>query len=105
MPWEGYVWCNPPYGKYTIVWLERMAFHNNGIALIFARTETDMFFKYVWPCMTSILFIKGRITFYRIDGTKAAANSGAPSVLVAYGKHASLKLEEALIDGAYIRLK
>lgn len=24
MPWEGRVWCNPPYGKETKKWIERM---------------------------------------------------------------------------------
>ena len=47
-PWEGFVWCNPPYGRSTAKWLQRMADHGNGIALTFARTETVMFFSYVW---------------------------------------------------------
>src|SRR5579864_8496494 len=38
--WGGFVFCNPPYGRATEVWLKRMAQHGNGIALIFARTET-----------------------------------------------------------------
>ncbi len=41
--WYGRVWCNPPYGKHTFVWLKRLADHGSGIALIFARTETRGF--------------------------------------------------------------
>lgn len=49
LPWEGRVWCNPPYGKEAAKWLEKCAMHGNAIALTFARTETQMFFKSVWP--------------------------------------------------------
>ncbi len=61
--WVGRIWLNPPYGKYTKYWLEKMAMHNNGITLIFARTETAMFFDYIWNYATAILFIKGRLFF------------------------------------------
>lgn len=36
LDWFGFVWCNPPYGDYTSKFLERMAIHRNGIALVFA---------------------------------------------------------------------
>lgn len=42
--WFGFVWCNPPYGRHTGAWLNKLADHGNGLALIFARTETAMFF-------------------------------------------------------------
>lgn len=103
--WFGFVWCNPPYGALTGVWLDRMALHNNGIALVFARTEIDMFFRSVWNKATSILFIKGRLHFYYVTGERAKANSGAPSVLVAYGKFADYKLKTCAIPGKYINLK
>ena len=47
-PWpDGYrVFCNPPYGPQTGKWLAKMVDHGNGIALIFARTETEMFFSH-----------------------------------------------------------
>ena len=31
---------NPPYGKFTAKWLEKFINHRNGIALVFARTDT-----------------------------------------------------------------
>jgi hypothetical protein len=102
--WAGLVWCNPPYGDQTKTWLDRMALHNNGIALIFARTETDMFFKSVWEKATSLLFIRGRLYFCYVDGTVAKANSGAPSVLIAYGKEADIRLRRSKIKGKYITL-
>ena len=84
-PWHGRVWCNPPFGREAIKWLRRMAEHGNGIALIPARTETVMFYETVWGAADAVLFIKGRPHFHYVDGRRAAANSGAPICLVAYG--------------------
>lgn len=104
MPWEGFVWCNPPYGKRMTHWLNRMASHNNGIALVFARTETRAFFADVWPFASSLLFIKGRLTFYRPDGTRPPGghNSGGPSVLIGYGPEAASRLERTSIAGQLV---
>lgn len=83
--WHGRVWCNPPFGREAIKWLRRMVQHGNGIALIPARTETVMFYETVWGGADAVLFIQGRPHFYYVDGRRAAANSGAPICLVAYG--------------------
>ena len=104
-PWVGFVWCNPPYGTIAKDWLNRCAMHNNCIALIFARTETDMFFRYVWNHAKALLFIKGRLFFHYVTGDKAANNSGAPSVLIAYGKEAEQRLQISKIKGRLIILK
>jgi hypothetical protein len=104
LPWNGRVWLNPPYGQATILWLKRLADHGDGIALIFARTETDMFFSQVWERADAILFIRGRIYFHYVDGSRARANSGAPSCLIAYGERNVAALETSGIDGKIIRL-
>lgn len=83
--WQGRVWCNPPFGREAIKWLRRMAEHGNGIALIPARTETEMFYECVWGAAHAVLFIKGRPHFHYVDGRRAPFNSGAPICLVAYG--------------------
>ena len=100
-PWDGFVWLNPPYGKHTGVWLSRLAEHGNGIALIFARTETTMFCDHVWGKADSIFFIKGRLHFYHATGKRAAANAGAPSCLIAYGRRADLVLRNTTLKGTY----
>lgn len=106
--WKGRVWLNPPYGAETGKWLGRLSEHGNGIALIFARTETEMFFKHVWPVASAVLFIEGWIHFYSVEGRRAPANSGAPSVLIAYDSwnpwNAS-HLKESGIAGKFIQLK
>lgn len=104
LPWFGRVWCNPPYGLAAAKWLKRLAAHGNGIALIFARTETRMFFEHVWEQASALLFIRGRLHFYHSNGTRASANSGAPSALVAYGNEMAGALRECGVDGAFIPL-
>lgn len=102
--WMGSAWLNPPYGPQTALWLQKMANHNDGVVLIFARTETDMFFKYIWNVATSILFIKGRLYFHRVDGTRGKSNSGGPSVLVAYGEKNDERIRMSSIAGKYLRI-
>lgn len=100
--WSGFVWCNPPYGRETPKWLAKMASHNNGIALIFARTDTRMFHDYVFNA-SAILFIKGRLSFYSVDGVRGGT-AGAPSCLVAYGDEAVKRLRDSGISGKLIIL-
>lgn len=104
-PWHGRVWCNPPYGREAASWLARCADHGNAVALIFARTETDMFFRHVWPKAHAVLFLRGRLHFHHVDGTRASANAGAPSVLVAYGERNANNLRMSDIDGQFCRLR
>lgn len=101
-PWHGRVWLNPPYGSYTGTWMERLREHGNGIALIFARTETDHWFTHIWGVADAILFIRGRLYFHYVSGKRAEANSGAPSALVAYGKENAAILAASRIPGALI---
>ena len=103
-PWHGRVWCNPPYGLEAAKWLARLADHGNGIALIFARTETRMFFEHVWPKASALLFLEGRLHFHHVDGRRASANSGAPSVLVAYGSSNAATLRACALPGQYVPL-
>jgi len=95
--WKGCrVWLNPPFNRYEAPkWMRRMAEHGNGIALIAARTETEMFFDNVWDGATSILFVKKRPHFHYPDGRRAKANSGAPIVLISYGQNNDAILEKS----------
>jgi hypothetical protein len=84
-PWEGRVWLNPPFGREWPAWVEKLADHGNGIALIPARTETEAFLRLVWGRADAICFTgPHRPHFHRADGTRAPFNSGAPIALVAF---------------------
>lgn len=84
--WHGRVWLNPPYGRAVFDWMRRLKAHGNGIAIIFARTDTKGFHETVFSDggATGIFFFKGRVSFHRVDG-KTVGPANAPSCLIAYG--------------------
>jgi len=92
--WSGNVWMNPPYGSDTPKWMKKLEEHGNGIALVFARTDTKWFHDYV-PNAHAVCFIKGRISFVPADRAEdytynlwePKGGSGAASILVAYGEN------------------
>lgn len=86
--WHGTVWCNPPYGKYTAQWMKRMQEHDNGIALIFARTGTKWWHNHV-PSTSLICFISGRLRFINGNTGTLGSSAGADSVLLAWGARAA----------------
>lgn len=91
--WFGNVFVNPPYGADTPRWMARLKEHGNGIALVFARTDTKWFHDYI-PYADAICFVKGRIQFVPAENAMMYANGlvkpnggcGAASMLIAYGK-------------------
>lgn len=117
--WQGRVWLNPPYSQMRQRgWTKKMRAHRNGIMLTFARTETEWFQKDVFPHASALLFIAGRLSFYKPDGTLATtlagkvSNAGAPSVLSAFDSCTpanAIALRHAVVDGtikgAYIPLR
>jgi hypothetical protein len=101
-PWVGRIWLNPPYGTSTRRWIERLAKHNRGTLLIFARVETDYWKRWIWPYAQLVCFIYGRLKFYFPDGSRACGDAGGPSALVAFGAEDARILEKSEIDGAYV---
>lgn len=82
-PWYGKVWLNPPYGRELSRWLAKMHNHRNGIALVFARTDTAWFHDYVAQA-DAVLFLKKRVRFVDAQGNQGdSPNCG--SMLVAWG--------------------
>lgn len=105
-PWFGRVYLNPPYTDDEICrWMARLADHGRGTALIFARTETDNFFRWVWERATALLFLRGRLHFHLPDGRRARRNAGAPSVLCAYGQRDADILAFAPLEGRFQPLR
>lgn len=104
--WLGSVWLNPPYGRGIGAWMEKMAAHGDGIALVPARTDTKWFHAAA-PAADALLFPKGRIDF--IDGDRRRKNAGshdqgAPSVMMAWGADgmAALQRFKKLHGGWYV---
>lgn len=102
--WHGRVWLNPPYSRPTICrFVERMAAHGNGIALLFDRMDSGLWHDTIFPTATAILIMRGRIGFIRPDGTQAPCG-GCGSVFVAWGEDNAKALRDGGIKGKYVRL-
>ena len=95
LPWAGMVWCNPPFGPEAGKWLQLVADHGSGIALVLARTETEWFFKTAWERAGALFFLRGRLNFHYPNGERADQNCGAPPVLIGYGDEACRRLAHA----------
>ena len=80
-----------------------MAAHQHGVALLFARTETDTFHRLVWPYVDSVLFLKGRPHFHYPDGSRARGNSGAPVLLAAYSSADTWRISTSGIPGIVVK--
>lgn len=101
--WEDRVWCNPPYGNNTFKWIKNLADHGNGIALIFARTETKGFHAEIWKRANAVFFFSGRLKFYHRNG-KQGGTANAPSCLVAYGFENVWAIDRSGLPGKLIIL-
>ena len=82
-PWDGVVWCNPPYGKNIGKWVQKAhdenRRNNNYIVMLLpARTDTRWFHNYILG-KAEIRFIRGRLKFV---GSKNSAPF--PSMVVVF---------------------
>ena len=102
-PWEGRVWLNPPFGRVIEPFMRRMAEHQNGIALVFARTDTAWFQNHVFGAAKALFFVRGRIAFHLQTGV-SSRRSTAGVVLVAYGWRNVGYLPEAGLEGRLVML-
>ena len=84
-PWRGRVFLDPPFDRYIVGrWIQKLAEHGHGTALLHGRTETNWFMP-IWEHASGILFLGDRIKFCKPDGSEQPANSGAPAILASFG--------------------
>lgn len=93
MPWEGRIWCNPPYGNDTHKWVKKFLQHKHGIMLVFARTDTGWFHDYVVHA-DCILFAKKRIKFLK-EGKDVGSAGGCGSMFIGCGQDCVEALEKS----------
>lgn len=103
LPWKGRVWLNPPYGSQCGAFMEKMAEHGNGIALVAARTDVKWFHDFVFEKANALFFAKRRIKFERLDG-KPAGGGNLASVFAAFGKKNVASLEKFSMEGKFIKI-
>lgn len=107
-PKESFIWMNPPYGGRDglIPWLDKIADHGNGIALVPDRTSTA-WWQNASKQADCFLFVQGKIKFinqYGDIGTKP----GNGSTFFGYGakaKYALLKAQENGLGLVFKRLQ
>lgn len=98
---ESLVWCNPPYGPHVGQWVDRMVEHNNGIMLVFARTDTRAMQRALKAC-SGVLFLSKRLKFLRPNG--AQCNSGtAPSMIISFGAGTLARVQESKLEGVLMK--
>ena len=77
--WNGFIWCNPPYGKEISKWVKAVSeYEGGGVMLLPARTDTRWFHNYIYH-KSEIIFLKGRLHF---SNSKYAAPF--PSMIVIF---------------------
>ncbi|ALX67076.1 DNA N-6-adenine-methyltransferase (Dam) [Microbacterium sp. XT11] len=102
MPWFGRVWLNPPYGRESRVWMERMVVHGHGTALIPVATGTRLWQEVVFPHATAILFYRHRVTFIHPKGDSGGMVSPAASALIAFGNRDATALRDSGLPGYFL---
>lgn len=100
-PWQGSVWCNPPYSK-AAPWCDKWAAHPDGMLLLPAVPEV----KWLGVVLNAAnAFTLLAVDFHRPDGTTARLRW--PSILAARGSCADAVAGIAQADkyaaGGYLR--
>jgi hypothetical protein len=100
--WEGFVWCNPPYGKSNQAWYKKFLAHGNGLAfLTIAQMPTAKFVKMI-PKIDGLLIYHKRV--HLIDGTTGKRkNSLGGSLLVAMGDKALSAIKQSKLGTVWVR--
>lgn len=105
LPWHGRVWLNPPYGRESRVWIERLVVHGSGTALIPVATGTKLWQEVVFPAAAAILFYRHRVTFVHPKGDATGMVSPAASALIAIGDEDAYLLERSGLPGYFVPMK
>ena len=100
---HAFVWLNPPYSRQLLkAFVEKLAAHNNGIALLINRQDNLLFQEVIFPKALSMIFLRHRIKFISPDCRTSNPPTG--HCLVAFGELADQRLRDCRIEGKYVRL-
>lgn len=103
--WKGRVWLNPPYSAPLISqFMEKMAKHGNGIALVLPKFGTKMFRDWVYPYADGIFMMNERVKFYDINFNQQP-HPICQNVLIAYGTANLDAISKSGISGTMLYLK
>jgi len=83
--WHRPFFMNPPYGHQVKDWIKKaylshLKYNVSGLALLFAKTDTHAWHKYIFDKST-VHFLEGRLHFFK-DGKESINPAPYPSALV-----------------------
>ena len=82
-PWEGLVWCNPPFSNIS-PWIDKMNVHRNGIALV--GIPKSRWCNNAWNQSNSIMLLPSNLKFTRANGNTESILTA--TMLIGYGDQA-----------------
>jgi len=92
MPWEGRVYCNPPYGRTIAHWVDKAIGHAHGggqvVMLVPARCDSRWFHR-LSRVATGLLLFSGRLSF-ESDVKREGKGSNAPFPCALFGLNVDL---------------
>lgn len=105
LPWEGFVWMNPPFGARNglVPWLEKFFDHGVGIALVPDRTSAPWWQEFA-PRADLILFVAPKLKFIGADG-KPGTSPAQGTCLMGLGQRASKPLRRAQENGLGVLMR
>jgi hypothetical protein len=97
--WNGFVWCNPPFGGRNglVPWIRKFVAHGNGILLTPDRTSAPWWHEAAMGS-SAFLLVAGKIKFERPDGS-IGASPGTGTTLFASGDRGVAALRAAQQKG------
>ena len=96
-PWDGLVWCNPPYSRIT-PWAHKLLEHGNGIALL--PVGKSLWFDTLWQKAHGIITLPSSLRFMRSEG-RTPAGIMTSTMLFAFGE----SNRQTLIDSGLGRVR
>lgn len=100
--WLGRVFMNPPFSN-TSPWIRRHAEHGNGISLVPASVESQVWREIVWKQASSVLLLHGRTRFCNPDGSATTGRPLRSIALIAWSEYDSRILEAAPFAGVLLK--
>ena len=99
--WRGRVFINPPFSN-TAPWIEKHAAHGNGISLVPASIESQVWRRVVWTSAKAILLLHGRTRFCNPDGSTTTGRPLHSIALIAWSDYDARILEATGFAGVFL---
>jgi hypothetical protein len=93
---------NPPFSN-TIPWLARHAEHGNGVALVPASVESQVWREIVWKRAAAVLLLFGRTRFCNPDGSNTNGRPLRSVCLIGWSDVDARMLENTTMAGTLLR--